>query len=357
MVVFYHYASIPLGGSSWPVPQRIFAMGWCGVDLFFVLSGFLIGGILLRAADATNYFSVFYLRRFYRIVPLYYLWVVGYFAFVGLWRSAETWRALPLYLLFVQNSFKIHHAEIGTAALGALWSLAVEEQFYLVIPSLIRFLSRRVVLVSMIAMLFVAPLVRVLLYIYVPAHSAAPYMLTICRADALSLGVLAAFAWRSRRFIAVFVEYRTHAYTLLVALFGGFLALAVFSPLQYSMRMYSWGFSLIDTFFAVAMLMIIFDARSVLAAVCRWRFLGSLGRVSYCVYVIHVLVDYLCHQAIFRRLPSFDSGPTALVSIGAAALSFAIALASWKFFEQPLLQRAHAYRSRTDVLPVRDVAA
>ena len=343
-MVFYHYTSIPLGRSSWSAPKNIFAIGWCGVDLFFVLSGFLIGGILLRAVGSPNYYKVFYVRRFYRIVPLYYLWVLGYFAFIGIWGSAETWRALPLYLLFVQNSFKIHHAAIGTAVLGALWSLAVEEQFYLVIPTVIRLFSRCNVLFAITAMLFVAPLSRVLLYIFVPAHSAAPYMLTICRADALSLGVLAAFAWQSERFKSEFHKYRTYAYALFSILFAGFLVLAAFSPLQYSMRMYAWGFSVIDVFFVVTMLVIILDRGSLLAAICRWNFLGSLGRVSYCLYVIHVFVDFLCHKAVFQGLPRFDSAGTALVSMGAAALSYVLALASWRIFEQPLLNRSHAYK-------------
>ena len=344
MVVFYHYASIPLGRLSWPLPQKIFAIGWCGVDLFFVLSGFLIGGILLRAVSSANYYLVFYVRRFYRIVPLYYLWVLGYFAFAGVWGSAETWRALPLYLLFVQNSFKIHHAAVGTAVLGPLWSLAVEEQFYLIIPSLIRFFSRRMVFFGLTAMLLVAPLVRVLLYIYLPAHSAAPYMLTICRADALSLGVLAAFAWQSERCKAAFLQYRSYAYALFLALLAGVLSLAALSPLQYSMRMYAWGFSLIDVFFVVATLISILDPGGLLAAICRWSLLGSVGRVSYCLYVVHVFVDFLCHKAVFGQLPRFNSVGTSLVSIGAAALSYAIALASWRFFEQPLLQRARAYK-------------
>jgi peptidoglycan/LPS O-acetylase OafA/YrhL len=343
-VVFYHYASIPLGRLQWAATQKVFAIGWAGVDLFFVLSGFLIGGILLRAVGSPNYYKVFYVRRFYRIVPLFYVWVAGYFAFVGIWGSAETWRAFPLYLLFVQNSFKIHHAAIGTAVLGALWSLAVEEQFYLVIPSLIRFFSRRFVLFALTAMLFVAPLVRVLLYIYVPAHSAAPYMLTICRADALSLGVLAAFAWQSERFKLAFRKYRTYVYVLFLLLFTGFLTLAALSPLQYSMRMYAWGFSVIDVFFAATMLVVILDTGNLLAGICRCSFLGSLGRVSYCLYVVHVFVDFLCHKAVFGQLPRFDSVSTALVSLGAAALSYALALASWKFFEQPLLERAHAYK-------------
>jgi peptidoglycan/LPS O-acetylase OafA/YrhL len=343
-VVFYHYASIPLGRSSWSAPKNIFAIGWCGVDLFFVLSGFLIGGILLRAASSPNYYKVFYVRRFYRIVPLYYLWVLGYFGVVGIWGSAETWRALPLYLLFVQNSFKIHHAAIGTAVLGALWSLAVEEQFYLVIPAVIRVFSRRTVLFALTAMLVVAPLARVLIYIFVPAHSAAPYMLTICRADALSLGVLAAFAWQNERFKSEFGKYRAYAYALFSILFAGFLALAAVSPSQYSMRIYAWGFSLIDVFFVVTLLVTILDRGGLLAVVCRWNLLGSLGRVSYCLYIIHVFVDFLCHKAVFHELPRFDSAATALVSLGAAALSYALALISWRVFEQPLLSRAHVYK-------------
>ena len=343
-MVFYHYASIPLGHSSWAPLQRAFAIGWIGVDLFFVLSGFLIGGILLRAVNAPNYYKVFYIRRFYRIVPLYYFWVVGYFAFVGLWSSPETWHALPLYLLFLQNSFKIRHAAIGTAVLGALWSLAVEEQFYLVIPSLIRFFFRRTVLFSLTAMLMVAPAVRVLLYIYVPAHSAAPYMLTICRADALSLGVLAAFAWQHERCKAMLRAHKRYIYAIFLVLSAGVVALAKLSPSQYSMRMYAWGFSVIDVFFAVTMMLTILEPRSLVAGICRWSFLGSLGRVSYCLYVIHVFVDFSCHKVVFGRLPRFDSISSALVSLGAAALSYALALASWKFFEQPMLRRAHTYK-------------
>src|SRR5260370_30653401 len=86
--------------------HRLFAMGWSGVDLFFVLSGFLIGGILLDARASPRYFVTFYARRFYRIIPLYYLWIAVYFALVlGPFRgitgllsgNLETWRAVPFY--------------------------------------------------------------------------------------------------------------------------------------------------------------------------------------------------------------------------------------------------------------------
>src|SRR5271156_3076565 len=123
LVLAYHYVSIPSGVAPTHLYQRLFAIGWSGVDLFFVLSGFLIGGILLDVRESPNYFKSFYGRRFYRIVPLYYVWVAIYFIVTSFRPSPETWRSVPIYALFLQNSVKINHAILGTAWLGALWSL------------------------------------------------------------------------------------------------------------------------------------------------------------------------------------------------------------------------------------------
>ena len=119
LVLLYHYVSIPPGGPPAPLLQRLFAVGWCGVDLFFVLSGFLIGGILMDVRESRHYFKTFYGRRFYRIMPLYYLWIGIYFVTVSFWSNPETWRAIPIYVLFLQNSAKTNHSALGTAWLGA----------------------------------------------------------------------------------------------------------------------------------------------------------------------------------------------------------------------------------------------
>jgi peptidoglycan/LPS O-acetylase OafA/YrhL len=95
LVLFYHYVSIPPGQISTQFPQTIFAIGWSGVDLFFVLSGFLIGGMLLDVRESPNYFKTFYGRRFYRIVPLYYLSIAAYFGFEAFRTAPETWHAIP----------------------------------------------------------------------------------------------------------------------------------------------------------------------------------------------------------------------------------------------------------------------
>ena len=119
--------------------SRAFSLGWSGVDLFFVLSGFLIAGILLDHQKTSNYFRVFYLRRTCRIFPLYFL-LLG--AFVCLYRTplaaSDSFRWLfenphPIrsYATFTQNIFMATRGSFGPHWLGITWSLAVEEQLTL----------------------------------------------------------------------------------------------------------------------------------------------------------------------------------------------------------------------------------
>src|SRR5665213_654935 len=86
MVVIFHYLEeqgLVTGKGATAILQRIVQMGWSGVDLFFVLSGFLIGGILMDARESPSYFRTFYARRFFRIIPIYYLWIFAYAILVG----------------------------------------------------------------------------------------------------------------------------------------------------------------------------------------------------------------------------------------------------------------------------------
>ena len=134
------------------VPLRL---TWSGVDLFFVLSGFLIGGILLDAREAANYFQVFYRRRFFRIIPIYavLLSVVVFTMYLASAGQIAKYDAVlsgplpwPYYPFFLQNIGMSVHNSWGNFPLGVTWSLAIEEQFYLTLPLLVRFLSRRALL-------------------------------------------------------------------------------------------------------------------------------------------------------------------------------------------------------------------
>jgi peptidoglycan/LPS O-acetylase OafA/YrhL len=129
---------------------QIFRLGWSGVDLFFVLSGFLIGGILLDARSTSNVFRTFYTRRIHRILPIYYVLIAVYLT--GSYAVAK-WNLLgsapyvenPLhpvaYFLFLQNIVKASPSPFYHYLVSPTWSLAVEEQFYLIAPFLIGYLS------------------------------------------------------------------------------------------------------------------------------------------------------------------------------------------------------------------------
>lgn len=124
-VISLHYLNDASHGSFGSVLYRFgstFRLGWTGVDLFFVLSGFLVGGILLDASEARNYFRTFYIRRFYRILPIYYLWVTHHFTAtlcsgnsVGgvIPNDLTTLKMLPIYYLFFQD---YHSLPLGTLA-------------------------------------------------------------------------------------------------------------------------------------------------------------------------------------------------------------------------------------------------
>ena len=117
------------------------------MDLFFVLSGFLIGGILLDASRSKSYFSTFYIRRAYRIIPLYAVIILSTLVLIAVYGQLgwSTYaKETTFYVFFLQN-FRIAATQsFGPLGLGATWSLAIEEQFYLTLPMVVRQVSGRV---------------------------------------------------------------------------------------------------------------------------------------------------------------------------------------------------------------------
>ena len=155
LVVVWHYVGAPLQAVPGPVALagfRSLRLAWSGVDLFFVLSGFLIGGILLDQRASPGYFKAFYARRFCRIFPVYFLWLGLFFALLALapgFTSSPAFRHLfdkPLpawsYATFTQNLVIARWETFGPDWLAITWSLAIEEQFYLLLPLMVRFLLR-----------------------------------------------------------------------------------------------------------------------------------------------------------------------------------------------------------------------
>jgi peptidoglycan/LPS O-acetylase OafA/YrhL len=321
-------------------------VGQTGVDLFFILSGFLIGGILLDAKDSSSYYRTFYIRRFYRIMPLYYSWLL----LLGLlWLvtppSAGFRPPLPYwtYVLFIQN-YIVNGPPLG-AWLGATWSLAIEEQFYLISPSLVRHLSVRRFTKLMVLVVVCALGLRLFLAMQFGEWGLrVAYYWTPCRADELAIGVLAAIVWRNpdaRQWIQGHLHYVWSALLVSSVLLLAMLRWLI-APNSFVLTTY--GRSVFEVFYCCLMLIPLLDNTSWIAQICRWRLLREMGQVSYCVYIIHNEIDVLAHKIMRHDQARFDSWPAIGVTLVAFATTIIIAKFSWRFFENPLIRRGHAFK-------------
>jgi peptidoglycan/LPS O-acetylase OafA/YrhL len=329
-----------------------FRLGWAGVDLFFVLSGFLIGGILLDAREARNYFRVFYIRRLYRIIPIFYLWITLFVLIVvlagdsvsHLIPTVSSWfQYVPFYYLFLQNYIQIPFASFIWVWLTAAWSLGVEEQFYLLAPPLIRFLSNRSLKLALVSVIFVAPLLRVFVYFFVPSGPTAMYTWMPCRADSLAFGVLAAVVWRDgsiRRW------YCSHPLLFQISLTILALSIPIFIKLMfvpYTLPMGAFGYSWLALFFTGLLLFCLLKPDGLWSSFLRLAFLREMGKLSYCIYLIHLAILHLAHRIILGAPPRIYDVRGATVSLIAFALTYGIAKFSWTVFEHPLVRRGHAF--------------
>jgi peptidoglycan/LPS O-acetylase OafA/YrhL len=357
-VLCYHYISLegPTAPGSITVGlQRLVILGGTGVDLFFVLSGFLIGGILLDAKESPHYFSTFYVRRFFRIFPIYYAWITAYilvavFGGKQLLALSGSGKAPPLnfdiynHYLFIQNFFVDRLQHLAGAWFDHTWSLAVEEQFYLVIPLLVWLLSRRTLKIFLFFVVVSQPLLRIVLLKTVWVSAGLIEQLTLTRADVLAFGVLAAVYWRDETVSAWLQRNPRGIHAALLVLFLGFAAFWIWSPYQRASAMEAVGFSTIAMFYTALLMAALCIPEGPIAAITRWSVLRQIGAVSYCMYLIHLVVDVACHAVILHATPKTSNLRAAGVSLFAAALTFAIAKVSWVVFEGPLLRVAHGFR-------------
>jgi len=355
MVVLYHYFSFhltaPKGTLVWYLayPTRF---GWSGVDLFFVLSGFLIGGILFDAKGSKNYFQVFYVRRLLRIVPVYYLLLILFFSSVAWfgvhpsvlwpWKLGEN---LPrfTYFLFLQNIWAAIYGVLGSAPLAVCWSLGVEEQFYLTLPLLIRFFSRERIRFLAAEIILLAPVLRIALFSFFPSHPHFWYLLMPCRADSLFFGVLGAIllrdpAWRSR------IERNRPILRSAIVFFA--IGVPFVTQAQMTARglvMVSLMFSWLAAFYLSLLIYGMTFTTSRVSKVLNWTWLRGLGVIAYGVYLFHQgLLDFTLRVASLGT----KSGAVPYLPVALAAMTVTVCLAylSWEKFEKPFVRFSHRYK-------------
>jgi peptidoglycan/LPS O-acetylase OafA/YrhL len=325
---------------------------WTGVDLFFVLSGFLIGGILLDHRDSPSYFKTFYTRRFFRIVPLYYVWIGIYILLVTvggafLEAHARTGTFQPVdrgilsHFFFLQNYGNPITSNLSFYWLGPLWSLAVEEQFYLISPLVVFLVSRQSLKWILGIVICCAPIFRILGRMgYLPflGSGFVPYNATPCRADALALGMLAALLWRDPRARSWLSANTNKLYIAFGVLLAGMAILWRWFPSYQSLGEQTIGFTWVDLFYTIVLLLALLNSSGPIARVARMGWLRELGKLSYCIYVIHVGVDFICFK-IRHTAIGVNSTRDLAITLLAVAITYTIAKLSWTFFEQPLLRQ------------------
>jgi peptidoglycan/LPS O-acetylase OafA/YrhL len=346
-VLLLHYVAHQAAlGEGWLVRPvaRLLGMGWMGVDLFFVLSGFLLGGILLDQRQSPNLLPVFYLRRACRILPIYFAW----FAILLLLMQVPAVAQLcdsPVpswsFALQLQNIFMVAHQSWGPPWMSATWSLAVEEQFYLLLPAIIC-LCPSCWLPWLLAVLVLSSVAcRVVLSWCWPEDMFAPYMLLPCRADALFLGVLGAWGLREPRLAGWLRErvWLLRGVTLLLGM-GVYFVLGRWGI--DSSRIKEAGYTWIAAFFLSLLLLTLHDRR--IARVFRWRPLMALGAISYGVYVVHFPICCLLHRVLLGEVPRIVDWTTGGVTLLALGVTLLVAGLSYRFFESPIISLGRRWR-------------
>jgi peptidoglycan/LPS O-acetylase OafA/YrhL len=336
MVLLFHSFEVwqrgPVAGALAHV-TRLARTLWIGVDLFFVLSGFLITGILLASKGSQNYFKRFYFRRSIRILPPYYLFLglLMLYLYGSTHDAAEllTWERLS-YWLFLQNVSISWSGWDSLRPINHLWTLAVEEQFYLVWPIVILLAPAKRLAPILLLIIGGAFCLRAVLLC--SGHPGGVYVSTPTRMDSLAAGALLAVTAADaggRRWLAA------HAARSLAACAAAFVAVVLWRRgYEIGDPVIQWfGFSLTAFLFAALIATLMFsDRASVLKSVLSNRILQWLGRRSYVGYLIHWPVVLMVDHA----LPATER-PTALGVALTIALSLAITVVlaelSWRGYE------------------------
>jgi peptidoglycan/LPS O-acetylase OafA/YrhL len=353
LVLVGHYFAVPGTGAASLLNGYWFRLGWTGVDLFFVLSGFLIGGILLEVRDSPNYFKTFYARRFFRIIPLYYAWILIYIVLSVAGRTFLAERvgsvqridiSIVAHFLFLQNFRGFLKSAVSFWWFSSMWSLAVEEQFYLVAPLLVRYLPKRVLAFVLVLVTLGAPVLRFAIRNDFSNGPWFAYRLMPCRADSLAVGMLAALLWSDTKSRAWLEKHSTILCGLFAVLFAGVAYLWRWHSDPLLPLTQTAGYTWLALFFGAGMLLVLSRRASLLSALVRIGFLREIGGVSYCIYIIHLAVFLFFHQILLHALPVVTDGRAAAVTFLAAIATYGIAKLSWKFLEQPLLRRGHTFQ-------------
>ena len=348
-VMLYHMTLIDGANAFDRGVLGVIKAGWLGVDIFFVLSGFLITGLLYDAKGSAHYFRNFYARRTVRIFPLYYA-VVALCLIVlpriphpkaasfGRIAGDEIWYWLYLSNFSISNANGWRHAILDIS-----WSLAIEEQFYLLWPAIVFACTRRTLLKVCAGMIVAAILTRAAIA-STGAHWIHNYVLTPARMDGLAVGAAIALFARGEGGLVGLVPAARRAAPVLGALLLGLFAVSGHSAIERPLFQVV-GFTTLELFLGS-----LFVLGLTASPTDTWvgrrlggRFLRTLGKYSYALYLFHLPLRALVRDTVYGA-PQFPviAGsllPAQIAFYAAAGLvTFAAAFLSWHLFEKHFLK-------------------
>jgi peptidoglycan/LPS O-acetylase OafA/YrhL len=353
-VVIFHCFRVPdpaLFGSAQRLFIRVAGAGQFGVNLFFVLSGFLITGLLLDSRNRPDYYKRFYIRRALRILPAYYaiLFLLAIFQII----SRRFLIAGALYSANLAPLFGI-----SIASYAVLWSLGVEEHFYLVWPAVVHRITLRTVMAVSVGIIVVSPVLRFVCTLHaIPHHfqgSECGYY-TWNSADGLAYGALLAVVMRAysfqRRQLLWFslFSFGLGGIITLVGLPFGVVSRA--NAVGGALQAVPWDLACLGALSAFILIGTSKHQRLVTPS-----FLLFLGDISYGLYLVHLLVIIGTWKFLRWAAPGFLSShtPTELLWVGFAIvgpLSVLVAYVSRWYFEEPFLKLKNRLAPSVDPIP------
>jgi peptidoglycan/LPS O-acetylase OafA/YrhL len=326
--------------------QRVHNWGWIGVDLFFVLSAFLITSLLLQERQLHHgnvNLPKFMMRRVLRIWPLYFVYLAlvaglslalppGYSG--GSIQVPKAWQQLLAFALFIGN-FAVIGQGVILHLLNPMWSLCIEEQFYIVWGSCLRFIkSDRVLLAALISSALAAPALRFYLWHLDAKNYLAYYLNSLSHCDAIVFGAMAAFLWRR------FGETLKKSMPLQVVCLG--FAALLLSPIAWVPYIEESDSSIIWVMSGVAAGFTCLMLATLSNKFCRsffaHTFLRHIGKLTYGLYMFHFAVIYSTVYVCRNNLNITSRLTLILISWPLCLLvTYCLARLSWRFIENPAL--------------------
>jgi len=340
LVISFHYINNQLANSTSRIGRILYkttSFGWTGVDLFFVLSGFLIGTILIRNRNSPHYFSTFYIRRIVRIIPNYYLLIgifllllgIPYFSrseFLNKGNIIPWWS----YLAMVHNIFMGRLDNLGSAAVNVTWSIGIEEQFYLIFPLIVCFAPPKWIPYILALAILLASVIRGFYADWIPRYVFLP-----CRMDSIAFGALAAYFNEKFSLKAVIKKYARWFFLVQLLNAGVILYL--------SLRYRDLGINrhfFLAVFFSGCLVAALVYSHSFFGSLLRNKLLTWIGTISYSLYLFHYLILALLQYAIlhYEGGVQLSNSRDLSVTILAMGLSLLFAWVIYRWLETPFVK-------------------